>query len=130
MKIKLQKVFDAGFYFLLRIMFCFLHRNTFSGKMSAYGASNDDTLNTVKAGPGTIFLKEGNQLLLTVSGDTDSSVQKQTYTYISGDTNQFTYDKLVLDGNININVCSLNIWKTKLLTILVLNFEQGHLTTC
>ena len=81
-----------------------LHRNTFSGKMSAYGAGNDDTLNTVKAGPGTIFLKEGNQLLLTVSGDTDSSVQNQTYAYITGEANEYTYDQLTLDGNSNAKI--------------------------
>ena len=72
--------------------------NAFSGKMSVYGAGNDDTLNTFKAGPGTIFLQEGKQLLLTVSGDTDSSIQNQTYAYISGEDGEFSYDLLTLDG--------------------------------
>ena len=66
--------------------------------MSVYGAGNDDTLNTFKAGPGTIFLQEGKQLLLTVSGDTDSSIQNQTYAYISGEDGEFSYDLLTLDG--------------------------------
>ena len=77
-------------------------RNTFSGQMTAYGAGNDDTLNGYKAGPGTIFIKEGNNQYLTVSGNTDSSVQNQTYTYISGETDEFTYDQLTLDGNCSI----------------------------
>ena len=69
--------------------------------MSVYGAGNDDTLNTFKAGPGTIFLQEGKQLLLSVSGDTDSSIQNQTYAYISGadgEDGEFSYDLLTLDG--------------------------------
>ena len=67
--------------------------------MTAYGAGNDDTLNTVKAGPGTIYVEEGRKKYLTVSGDTDSSVQEQTYTYISGEKDEFVYDGLTLDGN-------------------------------
>lgn len=67
--------------------------------MTAYGAGNDDTLNTYKAGPGTVFLMEGNKLYLTISGDTDSSIQNQTKTYISGGDDEFSYDQLTLDGN-------------------------------
>ena len=78
----------------------FFQRNSFNGKLSAYGAGNDVTLEAVKAGPGTIFLKEGKQFHLRVHGDTDSSVQQQTSTYISGEDDEFAYDQLTLDGNI------------------------------
>lgn len=81
------------------MILAFPFSNTFSGQLSAYGAGNDDTLNSVKAGPGTIYIKEGNKHYLIVSGDTDSSVQNQTKTYISGGDDEFTYDQLTLDGN-------------------------------
>ena len=86
-----------------------MSRNVFEGKITAYGAGNDDDLNTFKAGPGTVYIKEGgNKQYLTISGDTDSSIQKQTKTYISGtgEDKQFSYDKLTLQGLYRIN--SLN----------------------
>ena len=86
----------CGLFISLKLL---VSRNDFNGEMTTYGAGNDDNLNTVKAGPGTIYVKEDKKRYLTVSGDTDSSVQKQTKTYISGGANEFTYDKLTLDGN-------------------------------
>ena len=77
----------------------FPHRNDFSGTMSAYGAGNDDTLSTYKAGPGTIYIAEGNKQYLTISGDTDSSIQNQTKTDITGGIGEFVYDQLTLNGN-------------------------------
>ena len=69
--------------------------------MKAYGAGNDDS-NSVKAGPGTIYVKEGKipKLMhkIIVVGDSESSVQQQTHTYIRGQQNEFEYDLLVLKG--------------------------------
>ena len=73
----------------------------FDGKLTAFGAGNDDDLNTFKAGPGTIYIKEGGiKKYLIISGDTDSSIQKQTKTYISGEDDEFAYDKLTLEGTV------------------------------
>lgn len=70
--------------------------------MKAYGGGNDNNLNTVKAGPGTIYLLEGKAPkqvhALTVVGDADSPVQNQTKAYISGNTGEFVYNLLTLSG--------------------------------
>ena len=84
-----------------------LHRNDFSGTMSAYGAGNDDTISTYKAGPGTIYIAEGNKQYLTISGDTDSSIQNQTKADITGDEGEFVYDQLTLNGK------ALHDWREK-----------------
>ena len=91
--------FSRGSLIFSSKSFIFLFRNDFSGQMTAYGAGNDDTLNTYKAGPGTIYIKEGNKQYLTISGDTDSSIQNQTKTDITGGDNEFTYNQLTLNGN-------------------------------
>jgi len=81
----------------------FLLSDTFAGVMTAFGAGNDATLNSAKAGPGTIYRLTGRSPqeihTLTITGDTDSSMQAQTYTYISGASlAEFKYNNLVLSG--------------------------------
>ena len=94
--------------------FFFLSRNDFNGEITAYGAGNDDNLNTFKAGPGTVYIKEGGKKqYLTIRGDTDSSIQKQTKTYISGGDNEFAYDKLTLEGIYSKNPKKLGPSKKK-----------------
>jgi len=83
---------------------CYICSNDYSGVMTAYGAGNDNNLNTVKAGPGTIYQVQGKSPKevhsLTIVGDVDSSVQNQTYTYISGvaANSEFNYHMLTLSG--------------------------------
>ena len=90
----------------------FLIKNTiptfslvFGGKITAYGGGNDDTLNTVKAGAGTIYIQDGTGINLLnrlwVIGDTDESGQDQTQTFISGETaDDFHYDIISLKGTL------------------------------
>jgi hypothetical protein len=85
----------------MTIEFCF--RNTFTGTYTLYGSGNNDLLNSVKAGPGTLYTVTGKSPKLvhslTIVGNVDNSVQNQTYTYISGQTVQdFTYNLLTLSG--------------------------------
>ncbi|KAH3816433.1 hypothetical protein DPMN_117949 [Dreissena polymorpha] len=74
--------------------------------MSAYGGGNGNNLQTVKAGPGTIYIKSGKSPKLvhklSIVGDVDSSVQQQTKAYISGDASksEFTYNILTLAGKL------------------------------
>ncbi|WAR26297.1 TENX-like protein [Mya arenaria] len=90
-----------------RISLVVTTENSFSGEITAYGAGNDDNLNTVKAGPGTTYIRTGKSPKLvhslTIIGDVDSSIQNQTYTYIDGDeaSSEFTYDLLTLSGYVN-----------------------------
>lgn len=77
----------------------------FGGKITAYGGGNDDTLNTVKAGAGTIYIQDGTGINLLnrlwVIGDTDESGLDQTQTYISGETtDDFHYDIISLKGTL------------------------------
>lgn len=80
----------------------FLHRNAYIGDIRAYGGGNSHDIDTVKAGPGTIYLLEGQlpRLVhtLKISGDVDSSVQKQSYVYINGTSGEFQYNLLTLTG--------------------------------
>ena len=71
--------------------------------MKAYGAGNDNA-DSVKAGPGTIYVQEGREPKLvhklTVAGNSNSNVQQQTYTYISGEDKHFEYDLFKLTGKL------------------------------
>ena len=70
--------------------------------MKAYGGGNDHNIETVKAGPGTVYLLEGKaprlKHTLKIQGDVDSSVQNQAYAYIDGTTNEYHYHILTLTG--------------------------------
>ncbi|KAK3576663.1 hypothetical protein CHS0354_004948 [Potamilus streckersoni] len=86
----------------------------FTGTLTAYGGGNDDNLNTVKAGPGTVYIQKGADVLsvpeqhLIITGDTTDPVQKQTRTQISGTTRKdFQYDFLTLKGYAHTEVQGL-----------------------
>lgn len=80
----------------------YVNRNSFTGKLKAYGGGNDNNLNTVKAGPGTIYLLEGKAPKevhsVIITGDADSPVQEQTKAYLSGNAGEFVYSMLTLSG--------------------------------
>ena len=63
-------------------------------------------MNTVKAGPGTVYIQYGTTELsnppkiLTIEGDSKDAIQRQTKTQITGNSSaDFVYDKLELNGN-------------------------------
>lgn len=101
--------------FIISTTFC-VYSFDFDGTITAYGGGNDDNLNTVKAGAGTIYIQDGtgNSLMnrLWIIGDTESSVQKQTHTLISGTTSDdFYYNVLSLKGRKKLIVSFRSITK-------------------
>ncbi|VDI26438.1 Hypothetical predicted protein [Mytilus galloprovincialis] len=134
-----------------RMKFIFTQSFDFDGTITAYGGGNDDNLNTVKAGAGTIYIQDGtgNSLMnrLWIIGDTESSVQKQTHTLISGTTSDdFYYNVLSLKGysyadiegattflridNINgDNTGTMNVQNQQILKAEVFEGEQRHFIT-
>ena len=76
--------------------------NSYTGKKKAYGGGNGNNLNTVKAGPGTIYMLEGKAPKevhsITIAGDADSPVQQQTRAYISGNPGEFEYDLMQIES--------------------------------
>ena len=80
------------------------YRYNFDGAITAYGGGNDNNTNTVKAGPGTVYIEHGRtesnpQNKLLIEGDTVWYMQRQTRTQITGDaTTDFDYDHIRITG--------------------------------
>ncbi|KAL4230250.1 hypothetical protein ACF0H5_010636 [Mactra antiquata] len=90
-----------------RVAITIFEQNQYIGDMTALGRGNDNNLDTVKAGPGTIYLHLGKEPTvihsIIITGDVDSTVQKQTYTYINGSSQtDFIYDSMTLTGYSNV----------------------------
>lgn len=97
--VKCKCLVQIMYEFLISV---YLFSLDFDGTITAYGGGNDDTLNTVKAGAGTIYINDGTGInekdRLWVIGNTDESGQDETQTWISGGTNDFYYHIISLKG--------------------------------
>lgn len=82
----------------------FLFSYQYNGDITAYGGGNDNNLNSVKAGPGTVYINYGENTivkpkLLKVNGDTTDGNQQQTHTIVSGTKDSdFQYLQVSLKG--------------------------------
>lgn len=77
-----------------------ISRYKFPGSITAYGAGNSDNLNSVKAGAGTIYIKDNTRGVpnekLIIAGNTVDPLQRQTRTMITG--SQFQFAEVTLKG--------------------------------
>lgn len=100
MWVRKQAALESTKYVYFKYLFFF--RNDFTGDIIAYGGGNEHELDTVKAGPGTVYYLEGKSPKtvhsLLIAGDTDSAVQEQTHTLIIGDDAEFKYNLITVTG--------------------------------
>jgi hypothetical protein len=88
----------------------------FDGTITAYGGGNGDDLNTIKAGPGTIYIQDGkgNSLMkrLWIIGNTEDPGFTKNYHhllhYFSCHAMAEIQPKLALNTNQSINLNALN----------------------
>lgn len=75
-------------------------RFTYPGSITAYGAGNSDNMNSVKAGAGTIYIRDNTRGVpnekLIITGNTIAPLQRQTRTLISG--KHFIYSEVTFKG--------------------------------
>lgn len=111
----------------------FISRYTFPGSITAYGAGNSDNLNSVKAGAGTIYIKDNTRGVpnekLIIAGNTPDPLQRQTRTMITGTRFQFAEVtlksmKFVPLWNTKISVGSLYFYSIPKYLLIVAIFDQ------
>ena len=85
-----------------------LFRYTFAGLVTAYGQGNNNKFASIKAGPGTIYIEEGSDILaaplrhLVIKGNTNDLIQKQTKARSVENSSDVSYDTLNVTGKTDL----------------------------